>query len=460
MIFEQFKVNGLGCYSYMIGCPGTGSACVVDPERHIDRYLDAARINSVTITHIFDTHLHADHISGALELAAATGAQICIHPSIEAGFDHSPVHEGDVFTFGTAKINILETPGHTPDSISLVISDLSRSSEPVFICTGDLLFVGDIGRPDLAGEGLLEEQVKNLYGSLYEKLGKFPDHLEIYPAHGQGSLCGKSISAKPLSTLGYERRWNPLFNGLDFETFRNIMISDFETRPPDFESIVRKNRSGPEPVSSLSALKELSIEEVEQYRERSNVKLVDIRYSVEFGSAYVPGSINVGFVDKSATWLGLISNPLETLILISNDYASALESRKRFQRIGFDRIPGCLTGGVRGYVDGGYDLEHIPQLTVGSLVNVLSKYGDHIILDVRTRAETKKQPFNGALNVSLEDIVKQGLDLPEHRHITVVCNTGYRANMAACILKARGYRHVFCLMGGVSAWLKAHDTSR
>jgi hydroxyacylglutathione hydrolase len=459
MYFEQFKVDGLGCYSYIIGCPGAGTACVVDPERHINGYLAAARKNHVKITHVFDTHLHADHISGARDLAAATGARICIHPAVEADFDHQAVHENDCFTFGSARIEVLETPGHTPNSISLVVSDLTRSEEPMFICTGDLLFVGDIGRPDLAGEDLLEEQVKNLYHSLYEKLGRFQDHIEVYPAHGKGSLCGKGMSSKPMSTLGYERRWNPLLKGLTFDSFRKIMTGEFEIRPPGFMTIVDRNKSGPELIAKRPPLKELEFTVVEDLRKQPDTRIVDIRNAAEFGGAYIPGSINIGLVANSAMWLGMTLSADKQIVIVSDDYKSAQEAEKQFRRVGFDRFCGCLSNGIDSYVDAAFDLEHLPQLTVASFNEVLEKYSNHKVLDVRNHLEQKNEPFENAIHKPMQQFVAEGIDLPKNAHITVVCSSGYRSNIVGSILKAQGYGHVFCLMGGTNAWNKAHNQS-
>ncbi|MBN1296241.1 MBL fold metallo-hydrolase [bacterium] len=460
MYFRQFTVDGLGCFSYMLGCPASGIACVVDPERHIDRYLTDARKSGLTITHIFDTHLHADHVSGALDLSRVTGAPVYVHPAIQAEYPHMPVREGDAFTFGTARVEILETPGHTPNSITLVVSDLSRSESPLLLLTGDLLFVGDIGRPDLAGEAMLEEQVKNLYDSLYVKLGRFPDYIEIYPAHGKGSLCGKGMSAKPMSTLGFERRWNMLLDAMDFATFRAIMTQEFQTRPPGFVSIVEKNRRGPELIGRRLPLRELGMQEVEDMRSDADVRLVDIRPATEFGAAFIPGSINIGLVANSAMWLGMSLDSEKKLIIIGNRYSDALEAEKQYRRVGFDAILGCLASGIAEYVASGYDLAHLPQLTVDSMKHVLETYPDHTLIDLRTPMEQKADPFEGAIHIPFQEFMQTGIDLPPHTHVTMVCGTGFRSNIAGSFLKARGYPHVFCLMGGTSAWNEAHRNKR
>jgi hydroxyacylglutathione hydrolase len=241
MYFKQITVPGLGCFSYVIGCPAAKAMAVVDPKRDVQDYLDIARDEGMKITHIIDTHIHADHLSGSQELRSYTRANIWIQENSPVAYEHQKLKEGSVIEIGNAKLEVLDTPGHTPHSISLLVTDKSRSGEPWMILTGDLLFVGDIGRPDLAGEEVLGEQVQNLYHSLYVKLAAFPDHLEVFPAHGMGSLCGRGMSSKTSSTLGFERRNNPMLQFKSFEDFRAEMSRGFPARPKSFSHIIRTN---------------------------------------------------------------------------------------------------------------------------------------------------------------------------------------------------------------------------
>ncbi len=223
MYFKQITVPGLGCNSYVIGCPGARQAVVVDPKRDVQEYMDISRDEGMKITHIIETHVHADHVSGNQELKSRTGADIYYSEHAPVTFDHKTLAEGDRIEFGMVKLEVLFTPGHTPNSISLLVTDKARADEPWMILTGDLLFVGAIGRPDLAGEEILEEQVRNLYHSLYEKIGQLPGHLEVYPAHGMGSLCGKGMSAKTSSTLGYEQKTQEVLRLPDFSAFHDLL---------------------------------------------------------------------------------------------------------------------------------------------------------------------------------------------------------------------------------------------
>ncbi|MDP8247804.1 MAG: rhodanese-like domain-containing protein [Candidatus Tritonobacter lacicola] len=455
MFFQQFKVEGLGCYSYLIGCPKAGVACVVDPERHVDRYIDTARENGMRITHIFDTHIHADHITGSRELARRTGAKIHVHHNAGAAYDHIPLRDGDRFKFGVANLEIIETPGHTPNSVTIAVSDTSRSKDPMLLLTGDLLFVGDIGRPDLAGEDLLEEQVKNLYDSLYAKLARFPDGVEVYPAHGAGSLCGKGISPKPMTTLGFERRYNPLLNKMPFEKFREIMTAEFQLRPPNFMAIVDKNRKGPGLLESDPPVRRLSVDEVETRRDGGAV-IVDVRDATSFGAAFIPGSLNIGLKPQSPNWLGMVVDAKNDLVLVADSREDALKAVRMFRRVGYDRITGFLDGGVAEWAAAGKPLKHLPQLTAQSLSHVLEKYHDHVLIDVRTEHEWASGHIKRAIHKPVGDLVKEGIDIDDKkRHITAICGSGYRSNIAGSFLKSQGYEHVFSVIGGMTAWKNA-----
>jgi len=451
MFFQQFKVEGLGCYSYLIGCPTEGVACVVDPERHVERYLDVAQKHGMRITDIFDTHLHADHVTGSQELAAQTGAKIHIHPAIEAQYPHETVSDGQRFRFGAAEIEIIETPGHTPNSVSLAVTDHARSEDVEALLTGDLLFVGDVGRPDLAGDDLLEQQVQNLYDSLYHKLSRFPDWTEVYPAHGEGSLCGKGMSSKPMTTLGFERRNNPLLKDMPFEEFRRVMTAAFQVRPDNFAVMVEKNRKGPALLKETAAFTRLPADRVEQ-AVRNGAKLVDVRDQVAFGAAFLPGSINIGMRPDSVNWLGMVVEAASEIIIIADNGTDAREAAFRFRRAGYDKLTGYLADGVSGWAMQGKQLDHLPQLTPTGLTHVLDKYDDHVVLDVRTDAEWQAGHVQGAVHHPISDLIQNGTDLPRQRHITAVCGSGYRSNIAGSFLKSLGYEHVFSLIGGMTAW--------
>jgi len=364
---------------------------------------------------------------------------------------YEPVHEGQCFRFGAAELEVIETPGHTPNSITLVVTDHGRSEEVFALLTGDLLFVGDVGRPDLAGEDLLETQVRALYESLYRKLTRFPDWTEVYPAHGEGSLCGRGMSAKPMTTLGFERRNNPLLKGLPFEEFRRIMTASFQIRPPNFAAIVDKNRLGPKLLSELATFAELSIRQVEN-AVRQGARIVDTRSQTAFGAAFIPGSMNIGMMSSSVNWLDMVLDADNDIVVVADSATVAREAAHQFRRAGYDRLIGYMDDGITSWALQGKPLNHLPQLTPVSLRHVLSKYPDHVILDVRTDAEWQTGHIDQAIHMPISKLVKTGIDLDKQRHITTVCRSGYRSNIAGSFIKSLGYDHVFSLIGGMTAW--------
>ncbi|MDD4539875.1 MAG: MBL fold metallo-hydrolase [Lentisphaeria bacterium] len=454
MLFQQFKVEGLGCLSYMIGCPAAGVACVVDPERHVDRYLQTAQENGLRITHIFDTHLHADHLTGSSELAARTGADIYVHPGVEAAYPHKDLHEGDHFRFGAGEIEIIETFGHTPNSVTLAVTDHGRSEDVFALLTGDLLFVGDIGRPDLAGADLLEEQVKNLYHSLNTKLERFPDWTEVYPAHGEGSLCGKGMSAKPMSTLGFERRNNPLLK-MPFAQFHEAMTKEFQARPDNFAVMVNKNRQGPAPLAKAAPFAAMPIQQVEEAIKRG-ARIVDTRVPSAFGAAYIEGAVNIGLTPASVNWLGMVIPADTDIIVVADSPARAQDAAYIYRRAGYDRLIGYIGDGISSWAAKAKPLNHLPQISPASLKRVLQKYPDHVVIDVRTDAEWNVGHIDCAKHIPIGQIIQKKVDLPIAAHITVVCASGYRANIAGSILKTMGYDDVFTLIGGMTAWNNAN----
>jgi hydroxyacylglutathione hydrolase len=450
MFFRQFAIEGLGCYSYLIGCRQAGMAFVVDPQRHVDEYLRVANENELTIVAVFDTHLHADHISGARELATRVDADILLHHAFPAAFDFRPVGHGEFFDFGAVRVDILETPGHTPNSISLAISDELRSREPLAILTGDLLFVGDVGRPDLVGDDLLTEQIKNLRISLHDRLGDYPDEIEIYPAHGAGSLCGKSISAKPMTTLGFERKYNPLLS-MEEEEFAETMASGFQSRPSAYVSIVNTNAQGPALLSELPPILSLTLSQLDRVAE-AGAHIIDTRSAGAFGSAFLPGAINIGANPNAARWLGLIAAPDDPVILFSQSASEATDCIRQFLRVGFDRILGYFDGGVEGWAALGNPLDHLPQLSAPNFERVLEKYPNHVALDIRTEKEWLDGHLSKAIHHPLDQLAMDIPKLDPETHITVICRSGYRANIAGSLLKANGFKHVYSLLGGMTAW--------
>ena len=450
MFFKQFKVEGLGCYSYLIGCSQAGMAFVVDPQRHVEEYLQVADENQLTIVAIFDTHLHADHISGARELADRTDADILLHHAYPSLLPFRAVGDGEQVHFGAVRVDVLETPGHTPNSISLAVSDEKRTTEPLALLTGDMMFVGDVGRPDLAGKDLLAQQVANLYTSLHNRLKDFPDEIEVYPSHGAGSLCGKGISAKPMTTLGFERKYNPLLT-LTLDDFTKEMTGEFQPRPPAYASIVATNAAGPALLSDLPNALQLTLPQLNRAMD-AGARIIDVRSAGAFGSAFLPGAVNIGATPNAASWLGLVCKPDDPIVLFADNTAQAADCTQQFLRVGFDRVLGYFSRGVEGWAAMGNPLDHMPQLSAMNFARVLEKYPDHVALDVRTQKEWDSGHLAGAIHYPLQRLAVELPAIDPEAHITVICRSGYRANIAGSMLKANGFKHVCSLLGGMTAW--------
>ncbi|MBW2071095.1 MAG: MBL fold metallo-hydrolase [Deltaproteobacteria bacterium] len=454
MYFKQITVPGLGCFSYVIGCPAAKAMVVVDPKRDVQDYLDISRNEGMKITHIINTHVHADHVSGDQELRSHTGAQIYVQENAPVAYQHQDLKEGDVIEVGIAKLEVLFTPGHTPNSISLLVTDRSRSQEPWMILTGDVLFVGDIGRPDLAGEEILDEQVHNLYNSLYDKLASYPDHLEVFPAHGMGSLCGKGMSFKTSSTLGFERHHNPMLQFSSFEAFREAVTKEFPARPKSFSHIIQTNIKGAPLLERCPLDLAMSPERFAERMQQGAI-VIDTRDTAAFGGFHIPGSLNIGFEKQLANWVGMVVEPTADLLLVVTDRERYDAMCTELHRIGYDNIYGYLSGGIASWLFSGKPVSKLPQLSVHELKARLDQGEPTHLIDVRTKAEWDGGHIAQAKHLPLTEVLSNGFALPTDVQIVVNCGTGYRSNIAASFLQQRGYGNVFSLAGGTFAWTHA-----
>ncbi|MBG0775202.1 MAG: MBL fold metallo-hydrolase [Desulfovibrionaceae bacterium] len=453
MYFKQITVQGLGCLSYVLGCPAKGEMIVVDPKRDVADYLDIAREEGMRITRVIDTHTHADHVSGAHELRSITGCEICMHESTAADFPFTPLAEGDVVEAGAARLEVLHTPGHTPNSISLLVTDKARSEEPWMLLTGDLLFVGDVGRPDLVGDAVLEEQVKNLHTSLFTKLGRLPDHLEVFPAHGAGSLCGRGMSSKPNSTLGFERRANPAFRHPEFEDFRAFMTQSYPSRPKSFSHIIATNRAGAPLLDRCPVDKALTPEAFQKMMDGGAV-VIDTRDVAAFGGFHIPGALNIGFEKQLANWVGMVVAPDSRILLVTENRAAYDAMGVELHRIGYDNIYGYLAGSMSAWLLSGRPVEKLAQLDVREVRAGLTKNA-FALLDVRTAAEAQEGRIEGAEWMPLDKAISGGYAPDPDRPVVVYCRSGYRANIVASHFQRQGHGEVLSMAGGVLAWTRA-----
>ncbi len=454
MYFNQIAVEGMGCLSYVIGCPKARAMAVVDPKRDIDDYLAISREEGMRITHVFNTHVHADHVSGDQELRLATGADIYIHESAPVAYPHRTLTEGRVYEIGAAKIEVLHTPGHTPNAVSLLVTDTLRSPEPQMLLTGDLLFVGDIGRPDLPGAEILDEQVRNLYHSLYARLAGYPDYLEVFPAHGQGSLCGRGMSAKKSSTLGYERRANPMLRFASFDDFRAEVMSSFPVRPKSFSHIIATNLRGAATLDACPMDKGLTPGQFEDMMAGGAV-VIDARESAAFGGFHIPGSINIGFEKQLANWVGMVVDPSSEILLVVPDHEAYDRMVTELHRIGYDLIFGYLSGGITAWLMSGRVVEQLEQTPPHRLFARLKADRLHLI-DVRTPSEWQAGRIQQAAHFPLSDILENRFpDADRDEELVMLCGSGYRANIAASLLRKAGFTRVSSMAGGMFAWSNA-----
>jgi len=458
MILEQFYLNCLAHASYLVGDEGTRTAAIVDPQRDVQRYLDAAERHNLSIHHVFLTHLHADFIAGHLELRDLTGAKIYLGARAQAEYTFTPMKDGDVLEFGRVRLQTLETPGHTSESISILVFDLAQDQQnPRAILTGDTLFIGDVGRPDLrASLGWKPaELARLLYASLTTKILGLPDSTLVYPAHGAGSLCGRNISRETVSTIGEQRRSNYALQPMSEADFVTMITADQPEAPAYFTyDAVLNTKERPTLQNTLDrVLKPLSLETV-LHMQQSGTQIVDVRDPDEFSKAHLAGSINIGLGGQYATWAGTLLSRENPIILVANP-GREQEAAVRLGRIGFDHIAGYLQDGVQS-------LESCPELMPGSeriapaaLAAELAAPNPPLVIDVRGPKEYQSARIPGSLNIPLNHLEERVAELPRNRKIIVQCAGGYRSSIASSILQRHAFDNLAELTGGLAAWQAA-----
>ena len=453
MEFEQIYLGCLAQASYLIG--SEGEAAIVDPSRDVDEYIRKAADKGLCIRYVVETHLHADFVSGHRELADRTGAEIVIGARAGAQFPHRGVAEGDEIRIGRVVLRFLETPGHTPESVSILVIDTERSPEPRMVLTGDTLFVGDVGRPDLVGiRGLTPEHMAGLlFDSLHQKLLTLPDAVEVYPAHGAGSLCGKNISKETWSTIGAQRRANHALQPMSREAFVGKMTADLPEQPRYFGMDVEINRHG---ASSLAGRELPPALDVDAFAARvdAGAAVVDVRSNLEFGAGHVPGSLNVGLVGQFASWAGTLLDPGRPVLIVAAGEAQVAEAVLRLARVGLENVAGSLTGGVEAWRAAGRPLTVIPQIAVADLRSLVGE-GDLQVVDVRRAGEYAGGHVPGAVHAPLDRLTRVAERLDPSRPTAVICASGYRSSAASSLLAARGFADLRNVLGGTGAWVAA-----
>ena len=447
---ERFFLGCLAHASYMIASEGV--AAVIDPQRDVDIYLAAAAEHSWKIEHIIETHVHADFVSGHRELAERTGAQIYIGDGAGARFPHVAVKDGDSIQFGECSLRFLQTPGHTLESICVLMNDRGQPDRPGALFTGDTLFVGDVGRPDLSPSHTPQQLAAILYRSLHEKLLTLPDDTEVYPAHGAGSLCGRQMSSESSSTIGRQRQTNYALLARSSDEFVHLLTDDLPTAPEYFAQEVDLNRQGAAPLSDLPPLAALSAPEVQRLQNEGAI-VVDTRPAAEFGAAHVPGSIHISLTGQYASWAARILGLKTRLIIVGEDAEQVRESQMRLARVGVESVAGYLADGVSGWVKSGYQLDSIPQVVVQDLADLIKQEPDRVaVLDVREPGEFAAGAIANARSIPLGQLKSRMEELDRDKLLVVHCKSGYRSSIATSLLRRAGFTDVANLIGGFDAW--------
>jgi hydroxyacylglutathione hydrolase len=457
MILKQFYLNCLAHASYLIGDEQTRTAAVVDPQRDVDQYLTFAAEHGLRIEHVFLTHLHADFIAGHLELRDRVGAKIYLGAAAKAEYSFVPLRDGDVVELGRVRLKALETPGHTPESVSLVVYDLDHSeTEPKAVLTGDTLFVGDVGRPDL--RVALGWSANDLGGLLYEslrnKLLTLPDSAAVYPAHGAGSLCGKALSKETVSTIGEQRRSNYALQPMSKDAFVGLVTADQPDAPSYFTyDAVLNSQERPTLDKTLERIGSLALDQVLALR-AVGAQVLDTRDPVEFAAAHLAGSINIGLAGQYATWAGTVLSRDLPIVIIA-DPGHEHEAAMRLGRIGFDQVVGYLEGGLRS-VESRPDLmastERLSAQVAADRVAAAPAGKAPVIVDVRAPGERQQKRIPGSVSIPLNHLAERLSELPSDRPLLVHCAGGYRSSIAASLLQRHGFTQVGEIAGGIAAW--------
>ncbi|HXA76785.1 MAG TPA: MBL fold metallo-hydrolase [Candidatus Acidoferrales bacterium] len=454
MILKQFYLPCLAHASYIIGDEETGTAAVVDPQRDTEQYIGFAVEHALTIKHVFLTHLHADFVAGHLELRDRVGARIYLGAAAKAAYAFTPLHDGDILEFGRVRLKALETPGHTPESISIVVYDLKATdTQPYAVFTGDTLFIGDVGRPDLrAALGWSAARLGGmLFDSVHTKLLALPDQSLVYPAHGAGSLCGKALSKETFSTLGEQRRSNYALQPMSKEAFIRVVTADQPEAPAYFTyDAVLNSKERPTLDETLARVKPMLLDGVLALQ-AVGAQILDTRDPGEFAAAHLAGSINIGLGGQYATWAGTVLDRDHPIVIIA-DPGREGESTTRLGRIGFDHIVGYLQDGLQSLESRPELIAFTERLSGQYAAELMSSTEPPVAIDVRAPRERDQKFIAGSLAIPLNHLTENLEKLPKDRPLLVYCAGGYRSSIAASLLQRGGFDPVGEIAGGIAGW--------
>ncbi|MEK6229955.1 MAG: MBL fold metallo-hydrolase, partial [Actinomycetota bacterium] len=455
VILKQYYLGCLAHASYLVADEGSAVAAVVDPQRDVDGYVDDAHRLGCRIGHVFLTHFHADFVAGHLELRDREGAQIYLGARAAAEYEFTPLGDHESVRLGQVRLDVLETPGHSPESISILVYDLTEDEQrPYAVLSGDTLFIGDVGRPDLrASLGWSAEELGGLlYDSLHAKLLKLPDETLVYPAHGAGSLCGKNLSTDTVSTIGVQRHYNYALQPMGREEFVRVVTAEQPDTPPYFTyDAVLNTKQRPTLEQALDAeLGALSLDEALALA-AEGAQLLDTRDPADFAGAHLAGSVNVGLGGSYATWAGTILERQRPIVIVAEP-GREHEAALRLGRIGFDNVAGHLEGGMQA-LDPRPDLvARIERITAATLAEQLAGPAPPVVLDVRSEREWREERIQRSLNIPLGRLRERLGEVPRGRQVVVHCASGYRSSIAASLLRGHGFDEIADLVGGIGAW--------
>ena len=464
MIVKRFYDPKLAQTSYLIGCGRNGAAIVIDPNRDVEQYLRAADAEGVKVTHVTETHIHADFVSGARELAARTGATLYLSDEGDENWkygyateaDAVLVKDGDSFFVGNVRIGVVHTPGHTPEHVSFLVTDTAVADEPIAIVTGDFVFVGDVGRPDLLEKaanvaGTMEQAARTLFRSLQRFL-QYPDWLQIWPGHGAGSACGKGLSAVPHSTVGYERHFNWAFQHRDENVFVAAVLEGQPEPPKYFAEMKRINKEGPRILNGFGRPERFELARLQGLLGAEII--VDTRHAADFAASHIPGTFNIPLNTSFTTWAGwLLPFERDFYLIINEECTHCIDEAVRdLAMIGLDRVAGYFSSTViGGWAEAGHQVDSVPQITAQDLSERMHR-NEAAVIDVRGHAEWAAGHLPHVPNIPLGYLTDRLADVPRDKPVVVHCQAGSRSAIAASVLRARGLTNVLNLTGGFAAW--------
>jgi hydroxyacylglutathione hydrolase len=455
MFMQRIFTEGLAQASFFIGAEQSDEALVIDPRRDVQVYLDLAAAHGLRITHVFETHIHADYASGTLELIAATGATATLSAVGESEFPHQPIHDGDELTLGEVRARALLTPGHTPEHICILVTDTSQPDAPQLLFSGDALFVGAVGRPDLLGEAQTQALARMLYHTVHDTFAQLDPDIVVYPGHGAGSACGKAIGDAPSTTMGQEQRFNYAFRPMDEDAFVALMLDDLPPAPPYFPVMKQLNKRGPAVLGGIPQPPVLTLDQIVEHQRAGDVTLLDVREAQTFGQGFLRGALNIGLDPSLPNWAGWAVPYDRPIVLIVDDSTEVEEAVTWLIRIGLDTISGYVVADLVAWRQAGLDIQQVPQLQPEEGQARL-RAGEVQVLDVRNDDEWEQGHVPGARHIPLGSLTQGARDgLEPDRPVAVMCAAGYRSSLGTSVLKARGFEQVYNITGGLDAWREA-----